>query len=105
MDADWRGADHRFAAAGTSRRAGWDWTPPMSAAAHSCLLVVTSCDEDSPGLKSLIIDQVVTQNRQVGLKNLHIIDALRSLPGTRSGSTRARRPTYSASVRCRRAGR
>jgi len=54
----------------------WDWTPPMSAAAHSCLLVVTSCTEDSPGATSLVLDQVVTQNRQVGLKNLHIIDAL-----------------------------
>jgi hypothetical protein len=54
----------------------WDWTPPMSAAAHSCLLVVTSCTEDSPDVKSLILDQVVTQNRQVGLKNLHVIDAL-----------------------------
>ena len=54
----------------------WDWTPPMSAAAHSCLLVIASCIEDSPGVTSLVLDQVVTQNRQVGLKNLHIIDAL-----------------------------
>jgi photosystem II stability/assembly factor-like uncharacterized protein len=54
----------------------WDWTPPMSAAAHSCLLVVASCTEDSPGVTSLVLDSVVTQNRQVGLKNLHIIDVL-----------------------------
>jgi photosystem II stability/assembly factor-like uncharacterized protein len=56
----------------------WDWTPPMSAAAHSCLLVVASCIQDSPGVKSLVLDSLVTQNRQVGLKNLHIIDALPS---------------------------
>jgi photosystem II stability/assembly factor-like uncharacterized protein len=56
----------------------WDWTPPMSAAAHSCLLVVASSTEDSPGVKSLVLDSLVTQNRQVGLKNLHIIDALPS---------------------------
>jgi photosystem II stability/assembly factor-like uncharacterized protein len=54
----------------------WDWAPPMSAAAHSCLLVVTSCSEDPPVVTSLVLDSVVTQNRQVGLKNLHIIDAL-----------------------------
>jgi photosystem II stability/assembly factor-like uncharacterized protein len=54
----------------------WDWTPPMSAAAHSCLLVVTTSSEDSPGVTSLVLDQLVTQNRQVGLKNLHIIDVL-----------------------------
>jgi photosystem II stability/assembly factor-like uncharacterized protein len=56
----------------------WDWTPPMSAAAHSCLLVVASSAEDSPDVKSLALDSLVTQNRQVGLKNLHIIDALPS---------------------------
>jgi hypothetical protein len=56
----------------------WDWTLPMSAATHSCLLVVTSCIEDSPGVKSLVLDSLVTQIRQVGLKNLHIIDALPS---------------------------
>ena len=56
----------------------WDWVPPTSAAARSCLLVVTSCVEDSPDVTSLVLDLVVTQNRQVGLKNLHIIDALPS---------------------------
>ena len=54
----------------------WDWAPPISAAAHTCLLVVASCNEDSPGVTSLVLDSVVTQNRQVGLKNLHIIDAM-----------------------------
>jgi hypothetical protein len=56
----------------------WDWTPPISAATHSSLLVVTSCIEDPPGVRSLALDSLVTQNRQVGLKNLHIIDALPS---------------------------
>jgi hypothetical protein len=56
----------------------WDWAPPMSAAAHTCLLVVASCNEDSPDVTSLVLDSVVTQNRQVGLKNLHIVDAMPS---------------------------
>jgi len=56
----------------------WDWTPPISAAAHSCLLVVTCCIDDPLGVSSLALDSLVTQNRQVGLKNLHIIDALPS---------------------------
>jgi photosystem II stability/assembly factor-like uncharacterized protein len=56
----------------------WDWTPPISAAAHSCLLVVASCIDDPLGVSSLVLDSLVTQNRQVGLKNLHIIDALPS---------------------------
>jgi photosystem II stability/assembly factor-like uncharacterized protein len=55
----------------------WDWVPPMSAAARSCLLVVASGVEDPPDVTSLALDSVVTLNRQVGLKNLHIIDALR----------------------------
>jgi hypothetical protein len=54
----------------------WDWTPSMSSAAHTCLLVVASCVEDPPSIRSLVVDSLVTQNRQVGLKNLHIIDAL-----------------------------
>ena len=31
-----------------------------------------------PTVKALVLDSLVTQNRQVGLKNLHIIDALSS---------------------------
>lgn len=56
----------------------WDWTLPVSAAMHSCLLVVTSCSADPPATKSLAIDELVRQNRHVGLKNLHIVDALSS---------------------------
>jgi len=54
----------------------WDWTPPMTAAAHSCLLVIVSCAADPLATTPLDIGAVVTQNRQVGLKNMHIIDAL-----------------------------
>ena len=61
----------------------WDWTPPMSAAAHSCLLVIASCVEDLPGVTPLVLDQVVTQNRQVGLEEFahHRCAAVRFLAG------------------------
>ena len=52
----------------------WDWTPPMTAATHICLLVIVSCTADPLASKPLDIGSLVTQNRQVGLKNLHIID-------------------------------
>jgi hypothetical protein len=35
---------------------------------------VSSCAADVPGTKSTVIAPLVTQNRQVGLKNLHLID-------------------------------
>ena len=54
----------------------WDWTPPMSAATHSCLLAIANCGADPLASTSLVIGTLVTQNRQVGLKNLHLIDPL-----------------------------
>src|SRR5262249_27740528 len=56
----------------------WDWTLPMSAATHSCLLVLASCTMDPVGVQSLAVNTLVTQNRQIGLKNLFIIDMLSS---------------------------
>ena len=56
----------------------WDWTPPTTAATHTCLLVIVSCAADQLAAKPLDIGSLVTQNRQVGLKNLHIIAPLPS---------------------------
>lgn len=59
----------------------WDWTPPTTAAEHSCLLVVTDCAADPiPAVHKVFdVGQLVTSDKRVGLKNLHVIDAV---PGT-----------------------
>jgi hypothetical protein len=59
----------------------WDWSTPATAADHSCLLVVM----DSPanaipaGNKVFSVGALVPNEKRVGLKNLHIVDAA---PGT-----------------------
>jgi len=65
----------------------WDWTPPADADAHSCMLVVIDSPSDPmpASSKSLFnIAQLVTTEKRVGLKNLHLVnllpDALRPLP-------------------------
>jgi len=54
----------------------WDWTPPLTAATHSCLLIVVDCPSDPipPANKVFNIGTLVTQEKRVGLKNLHVID-------------------------------
>lgn len=56
----------------------WDWVPPASAAAHTCLLVVADCASDPipTADKSLNVATLVTQEKRVGLRNLHVINAL-----------------------------
>jgi photosystem II stability/assembly factor-like uncharacterized protein len=56
----------------------WDWTPPASAADHSCLLVVmdTSDDPIPPASKIFHVDALVPNERRVGLKNLHVVNAV-----------------------------
>jgi hypothetical protein len=56
----------------------WDWTPPVSTAPHSCLLMVVDCPADPipAGNKGFVIGTLVTQEKRVGLKNLHVIDAI-----------------------------
>jgi hypothetical protein len=56
------------------------------------------CGHYTPGVSSLILNSLVTQNRQVGLKN-HT-SSMRCRYWEPCGYIRARRPTYSASVRC-----
>ena len=54
----------------------WTWTPPGVAAAHSCLLVVCDCAQDPtpPAGKVFGIGALVSSERRVGLKNLHVVD-------------------------------
>lgn len=59
----------------------WDYVVPGTANKHSCLLMVVSCDEnpiDGGGLFN--VDQLVMQNKQVGLKNLNVENALPGSP-------------------------
>jgi hypothetical protein len=56
----------------------WDWVLQAGDAQHSCLLIVTNCANDPipPAHKVFDIATLVTQEKHVGLKNLHMIDAL-----------------------------
>jgi hypothetical protein len=56
----------------------WDWVPPLSAASHSCLLIVVDCPDDPipTGNKVFDIGTLVVNEKRVALKNLHVIDAL-----------------------------
>jgi hypothetical protein len=62
----------------------WDWNTPMTAADHTCLLVVM----DSPanpipaGNKVFDIGTLVSNEKRVGLKNLHVVN---TPPGTTTG--------------------
>lgn len=53
----------------------WDWTPPTSAADHSCLLVVMDCPSDPipAAHKVTNIATLVNTERRVSQKNLHLI--------------------------------
>ena len=55
----------------------WDWTPPAAAATHSCLLVVVeSTDDPIPAASKVFnVGTLVTSEKRVGLKNLHVVDA------------------------------
>lgn len=54
----------------------WDWITPVAAASHSCLLIVVDCATDPiPAANKVFnIGTLVTQEKRVGLKNLHVID-------------------------------
>ena len=56
----------------------WDWVPPVSAGSHSCLLIVVDCPDDPipQGNKVRDIGTLVTREKRVGLKNLHVIGGL-----------------------------
>jgi photosystem II stability/assembly factor-like uncharacterized protein len=54
----------------------WDWTPPATAADHSCMLVVMDCASDPipAGNKVFDVGVLIPTEKHVGLKNLHLID-------------------------------
>ena len=65
----------------------WDWTPPPDADAHSCMLVVLDSPSDpipASTKTEFNIARLVTTEKRVGLKNLHVVnllpDGLRPLP-------------------------
>jgi photosystem II stability/assembly factor-like uncharacterized protein len=53
----------------------WEWEIPSTAAEHSCLMVLTTCAEN-PLNGAGIFDpgQLITQRKQVTLKNLQVLD-------------------------------
>ena len=55
----------------------WDWTPPATAATHSCLLVVVDSSDDPIPAASKVFNvaALVANEKRVGLKNLHVVDA------------------------------
>ena len=55
----------------------WDWTTPLNAATHSCLLVVTNCPANPiPAANKVFnVDQLVRNEKRVGLKNLFVVNA------------------------------
>lgn len=71
--------------------AKWDWSVPAGAAEHSCMLVIVeSADQPLPSwvrsMNELRPWELVPRNRQISLRNLHIVDS--STPGgTAGGST------------------
>lgn len=57
----------------------WDWTPPVGSDSHSCMLVVVDSADDpipAPSKTSLAIAPLVTGEKRVGLKNLHLVNLL-----------------------------
>lgn len=59
----------------------WDWSTPLSAADHSCLLVITDCPDDPIPTANKVFDvgSLIPNEKHVGLKNLHVVDVP---PGT-----------------------
>ena len=59
-------------------RVEWTWTPSADADPHTCLLVVVDSASDPIPAASKVFDiaALVTGEKHVGLKNLHIVDLL-----------------------------
>lgn len=52
----------------------WDWVVPASAATHSCLLAVSTCDQDPIGATERDPGLLVPHEKRVGLKNLQVVN-------------------------------
>lgn len=61
----------------------WDWSTPQTAADHTCLLVVMDSPSDPipAASKGLDVNVLVRNEKRVGLKNLHVVDAPVASPG------------------------
>ena len=61
---------------------GWDWSTPMSAADHTCLLVICDCPDDPIPAASRGFDvaTLVRGERHAGLKNVHVVSTPSSSP-------------------------
>jgi photosystem II stability/assembly factor-like uncharacterized protein len=59
----------------------WEWSTPMSAADHSCILVVIDSPTNPiPAMNKVFdVNTLVNSEKRVGLKNLHVVNAV---PGT-----------------------
>ncbi|MFN7939271.1 MAG: hypothetical protein U0R19_38455 [Bryobacteraceae bacterium] len=55
----------------------WEWTPPLTAAAHSCLLVVMDSVSDPIPAASKVfgLGVLVPGEKRVAMKNVHVLDA------------------------------
>jgi photosystem II stability/assembly factor-like uncharacterized protein len=55
----------------------WNWTPPATAAEHSCMLVVVDSSSDPIPTANRVLDvgTLVSRERRVGLRNLHVVNA------------------------------
>ena len=65
----------------------WEWTVPMGAAQHSCLLAVVTCNED-PIAASTVFDvsTLVPTRKHATLKNLHVVDSTSPSTGSPDGA-------------------
>jgi hypothetical protein len=56
----------------------WTWTPPLGADTHTCMLVVVDSGADPIPEAARVFDvaQLVTGEKRVGLKNLHLVNLL-----------------------------
>lgn len=53
----------------------WDWTVPMSANTHSCLLAVISSGDDPITTTETNVNNLIKSEKRVCLKNLHVINS------------------------------
>jgi len=53
----------------------WDWTVPMSANTHSCLLAVVSSADDPITTTETNVNNLIATEKRVCLKNLHVINS------------------------------
>ena len=73
--------------------AEWNFKVPSSASEHSCLLAVATSDEDPLDAGGVLdIPSLVTTEKLVTLKNLHVVDAPPGVPMARAFQLLARGP-------------